>query len=237
MMVQFGNFFFKYRNWIFIPLYLALFVPSLPLLTQEYRHWLLPLGLSITIAGQALRGATIGLAYIERGGRNKQVYASNLVTEGLFSHCRNPLYIGNILMLTGVGILANSWLYVLLFIPAFIFIYQAIVMAEEYFLRGKFGGEFDDYCQRTHRWLPDLRGLGRTFGGMQFNWRRYLVKEYNTLYVWLLGIALVVFYQYPELTGYDAALRNRLLFLIIPLLTIAYLSVRYLKKSGKMRGD
>lgn len=236
MMVQFGNFFFKYRNWIFIPLYLALFVPSIPLLTLEYRYWLLPLGLSITIAGQALRGATIGLAYIERGGRNKQVYASNLVTEGLFNHCRNPLYIGNILMLTGVGILANSWLYVLLFIPAFIFIYQAIVMAEEYFLRGKFGAEFDGYCQRTHRWLPDLRGLGKTFGGMRFNWKRYLVKEYNTLYVWLLGITLLLLYQYPELTGHDAALRNRLLFAIIPLLTLAYLSVRYLKKSGKMRG-
>lgn len=236
MMVQIGNFFFKYRNWVFIPLYLALFVPSPPLLALEYRYWLLPLGLCITIVGQALRGATIGLAYIERGGRNKQVYASNLVTEGLFNHCRNPLYIGNILMLAGVGILANSWLYVLLFIPAFIFIYQAIVMAEEYFLRGKFGGEFEGYCQRTHRWLPDLRGLGKTFGGMQFNWRRYLVKEYNTLYVWLLGIALVLLYQYPELTGYDAAVRNRILLIVIPFLTLAYLGVRYLKKSGKMRG-
>lgn len=234
-MVQIGNFFFKYRNWVFIPLYLALFIPSPPLLTLEHRHWLLLVGLSITIAGQALRGATIGLAYIERGGRNKQVYASTLVTEGLFHHCRNPLYIGNILMLLGVGILANSWLYLLVFIPAFLFIYQAIVLAEEHFLRGKFGAEFDDYCQRTHRWLPVLRGLQKTFTSMQFNWRRYLIKEYNTQYIWLLGIVLLLLYRYPELTGYDTALRNRLLFIIIPLLTLAYLGVRYLKKSGKMR--
>ncbi|WP_411728417.1 methyltransferase family protein [Methyloglobulus sp.] len=234
-MVQIGNFFFKYRNWVFIPLYLALFIPS-PLLAPEHRHRLLLLGLGITIAGQALRGATIGLAYIERGGRNKQVYASRLVTEGLFNHCRNPLYVGNILMLLGVGILANSWLYLLLFIPAFLFIYQSIVLAEEHFLRGKFGAEFDGYCQRIHRWLPILRGLRETFSGMQFNWRRYLLKELTTLYVWLLGIVLLLFYKYPELTGYDTALRNRLLFIIIPLLTLAYLSVRYLKKSGKMRG-
>jgi protein-S-isoprenylcysteine O-methyltransferase Ste14 len=233
-MVQIGNFFFKYRNWVFIPLYLALFMPSPPLLAPEHRHWLLPLGLGITIAGQALRGATIGLAYIERGGRNKQVYASRLVTEGIFNHCRNPLYVGNILMLLGVGILANSSLYLLLFIPAFLFIYLAIVLAEEYFLRGKFGAEFDGYCQRTHRWLPVFRGLGDTFSSMEFNWRRYLVKEYNTLYVWLLGIVLLLLYQYPELTGYDTELRNRLLFIAIPLLTLAYLSVRYLKKSGKM---
>lgn len=233
-MVQIGNFFFKYRNWVFIPLYLALFMPSPPLLAPEYRHWLLLLGLGITIVGQALRGATIGLAYIERGGRNKQVYATSLVTEGLFNHCRNPLYVGNILMLLGVGILANSWLYLLLFIPAFLFIYQAIVLAEEHFLRGKFGAEFDGYCQRTRRWIPVLHGLRETFSGMQFNWWRYLVKELTTLYVWLLGIVLLLFYRYPELTGYDTALRNHLLSVTIPLLTLAYLGVRHLKRSGKI---
>lgn len=235
-MVQIGNFFFKYRNWVFIPLYLALFLPSPPLLTAEYRYWLLFLGLAITITGQTLRAATIGLAYIERGGRNKQVYASRLVTEGIFKHCRNPLYVGNILMLLGVGVLANSWLYLLLFMPAFLFIYQSIVLAEESFLRSKFGEEFDQYCQSTHRWLPVLTGIQETFSSMEFNWRRYLIKEYNTLYVWLSGIALLVLCQYPELTRYDAALSKKILVISIAFLTCAYLSIRYLKKSGKMRG-
>ncbi len=235
-MIETGNFFFKYRNWVFIPLYLALFMPSPPLLTDEHRYWVLFLGLVITISGQALRAATIGLAYIERGGRNKQVYASRLVTEGIFKHCRNPLYVGNILMLFGVSLIANSLYYILLFIPIFLFIYQSIVLAEEHFLRGKFGVEFNSYCQRTHRWLPVLTGLPDTFRSMRFNWRRYLIKEYNTLYVWLLGIVLLLVYQHPELIGYDGALRNRLILNSILLLTLAYLSIRYMKKSGKMRG-
>ncbi|MGR8933489.1 MAG: methyltransferase family protein [Gammaproteobacteria bacterium] len=235
MMIQIGNFFFKYRNWAFIPLYLALFIPSPALLAAEHHAWLLCAGLLITVAGQAIRGATIGLAYIERGGRNKKVYASRLVTEGIFNHCRNPLYVGNILMLLGVAILSNSLLYVTLFIPAFLFIYQAIVMAEEHFLRAKFGTDFDAYCRRVHRWLPAFNGLGTTFKSMEFSWQRWLIKEYNTQFVWLLGITLLLLFKYPELTGGDAHYRNQLLAFIVPILTMAYLSVRYLKKSGKMR--
>lgn len=235
MMIQIGNFFFKYRNWLFIPMYLALFIPSPVLLPPEQHIWLLASGLCITIAGQAIRGATIGLAYIERGGRNKKVYASRLVTEGIFNHCRNPLYVGNILMLLGVAILSNSLLYIALVMPAFLFIYQAIVMAEENFLRGKFGAEFDAYCQRVHRWIPVFTGLRATFDSMEFSWQRWLIKEYNTQFVWLLGIALILLFKYPELTGDDALYRNHLLMIIVPLLTAAYFGVRYLKKSGKMR--
>jgi protein-S-isoprenylcysteine O-methyltransferase Ste14 len=234
-MIQIGNFFFKYRNWVFIPLYLALFIPSPALLAPQYHSWLLFIGLFITVLGQAIRGATIGLAYIERGGRNKKVYASRLVTEGIFNHCRNPLYVGNILMLLGVAILSNSLLYIALFIPAFLFIYQAIVVAEENFLRDKFGSEFDAYCRRVHRWIPSFAGLGATFNSMEFSWQRWLIKEYNTQFVWLLGIAIILLFKYPELTGDNAHYRNQLLIFIVPLLTVAYFSVRYLKKSGKMR--
>ena len=233
-MVSIGNFFFKYRNWLFIPFYLALFLPS-PTLLPKHHLWLVVLGLTISVSGQALRAATIGLAYIDRGGRNKQVYASKLVTEGLFNHCRNPLYVGNILMLLGVGIIANSWYYLIVCIPFFVFVYQAIIQAEEHYLKSKFGTEYTEYCQRTNRWLPVLRGLPETFSSMRFNWKRYLIREYNTLYIWLLGILLLLLIQYPEFTNNDVAERNHLLIIIFPVLTLAYLTIRYLKKSGKMQ--
>jgi len=236
MMIQIGNFFFKYRNWVFIPLYLAVFIPSPEIVTIEHHAWVMWTGLFITILGQGIRCATIGLAYIVRGGKDKKVYASHLVTEGVFNHCRNPLYVGNILKLVGIGILANSLLYVAVFIPAFLFIYQAIVLAEENFLRGKFGQEFDAYYQRTNRWVPKLSGLFSTFNSMNFRWQRPLVKENSSIYVWLIGIALILLFKYPELTDYDVQLRNKLLMGILLILTIIYFSIRYLKKSGKLRG-
>ncbi len=86
---------------------------------ENYYLYPIIIGLIITVSGQVIRGATIGLAYIIRGGKNKKVYAEDLVTTGIFAHCRNPLYVGNILMLAGVGVLSNSLLYVIIMIPFF----------------------------------------------------------------------------------------------------------------------
>ena len=239
-MVSIGNFFFKYRNFIFLFFYLALFIPSPPIFPSaaigtNYYVWPILLGLLVSFSGQAIRGATIGLAYIVRGGRDGKVYAENLVTQGLFSHCRNPLYLGNILMLLGVGILSNSLLYVVVMIPVFIFVYQAIVLAEENYLRGRFGIGFDEYCSHVNRWIPNFRGIVETFNSMRFNWKRWILKEYNTQYIWLTGITLIILFRYPELTNYDANKRNLLLAVILPILLAGYLFVRYLKKSGKMK--
>ena len=238
-MIKIGNFFFKYRNFLFLFLYLLLFLPSPRLFRPEffgptYWLWAIFTGLLITICGQAIRGATIGLAYIIRGGNKGKVYAEDLVTTGIFNHCRNPLYVGNVLMLLGVGILANSLVYVFVVMPIFFFIYQAIVLAEENFLRNKFGEGFNAYCRRVNRWIPNFSKLPATFRSMGFKWKRWILKEYNTQLVWLVGITLILLFEYPQLTHYDNRLRNLLLFIILPLLGFLYLYIRWLKKSRRM---
>ena len=238
-MVSIGNFFFKYRNYLFIFLYLLLFIPSPDLFSAERfgpHYWLWPLiaGLFITALGQLIRGATIGLAYIIRGGKDDKVYAEELVTQGMFEHCRNPLYVGNILMLFGVGVLSNSMIYVLIVMPLFLLIYHAIVLAEENFLSKKFGASYTDYCKRVNRWIPSLTGLSDTFKGASFKIKRWVLKEYNTQYVWLSGIALILLFKYPQLTNFNTDCRNIALAIVLPVLLALYLLVRYLKKSGKM---
>lgn len=241
-MVQIGNFFFKYRNWLFIIFYALLFVPHVPQLFtennlgQNYYWYPVIIGLVITIAGQAIRGATIGLAYIIRGGKDKKVYAEDLVTSGIFAHCRNPLYVGNILMLAGVGILSNSLLYVVIMIPFFLFVYQAIVLAEENFLRTKFVEQFNNYCANVNRWVPRLKGMNATFSSMQFNWKRYIAKEHTTTFIWLCGILLLLLFYYPQLTNNNIHLRNILLIVILAFLLIIYIIIRVIKKSGKLNG-
>ncbi len=239
-MISIGNFFFKYRNWLFIVLYLLLFVPSPALFSESVfgpNYFLYPiiLGLIITVTGQLIRGATIGLAYIVRGGKEGKVYADELVTGGIFNHCRNPLYVGNILMLLGVGVLSNSLLYVAVIMPLFLFIYQAIVLAEENFLRNKFKASFDNYCRRVNRWIPSLKGIGSTFRSMHFKATRWVLKEYNTQYIWLTGIVLILLFKYPQLTDFNEERRNTLLAIILPILLFLYLLVRYLKKSGRWK--
>lgn len=236
-MVPLGNFFFKHRNWLFIAFYAALFLPSPKLFPRAMEGWAIGIGLTITILGQLVRGLTIGLAYIVRGGNEGKPYAEGLVTEGIFRHCRNPLYVGNIGMLLGVGILANSLYYVAIIIPLFLFIYQAIVLAEEDFLRKKFGPGFDQYCQDVNRWWPRLKGLSQTLSSMEFNWKRWILKEHTTQFIWLAGITLLLFLNYPELTGNNPDCRNNWLIGIFSGLIIIYALIRRWKNREHLRNN
>ena len=190
LVVALGNFLFRHRNKLFPVFYVLLFVPS-PRLTGNLTA-IATVGFLISVTGQVVRVGTIGLKYIIRGGRRRRVYAEDLVTEGIFAHCRNPLYVGNMLVLLGLGVMANSLLFNLLASPLFVFMYAAIVRAEEDFLGDKFGEAYTAYMRDVNRWLPRLTGLRKTFGSLEFSWRRVLVREYTTTYIWLSGAVLVV---------------------------------------------
>lgn len=233
-MVRIGNFLFHYRNALFPVVYALLVVNSQPLLSS-YRIAAI-LGFLVALSGQLLRAATIGLEYIIRGGRNRQIYAEKLVQGGLFAHCRNPLYVGNLLILLGVGIASNSVVFFSVALPFFLFAYWAIIAAEENYLRNKFRQEFDDYCARVNRLLPNLSRLMQTFSGMRFNWRRLITKEYGSMYYWLVGIILVTL-KNVWLNGdpqHSGPVETVLWFSLV-VVTVGYAAARLMKKSGLLR--
>lgn len=235
-MVIIGNFLFRHRNYIFLILYLILFVPSPEIFDDFYIPVII--GLSVALFGQAIRILTIGLVYIIRGGRHRQIYAKELVTDGIFAHCRNPLYLGNILILTGLGIMSNSLVSLLIFLPLFVFAYQAIVIAEEDFLNDRFGPQYKDYLKRVNRWVPNLKGIGNTINSSTFKWRRVIVKEYNSIYIWLTGAVLLILKNYRSYSTAQNFYKSLPFFiLVIFSLTVCYSIVRYLKKSLKLVGD
>jgi len=233
-MIKIGNFLFHYRNGLFPLVYVLLFFKSHPFMADDRLVALL--GLLVALAGQLLRVVTIGLEYIIRGGRDRHVYAEKLVQGGVFAHCRNPLYVGNFAILLGIGIASNSILFLGIGIPFFAFAYWAIIAAEENYLRNKFGKEFDSYCARVNRLIPNFSGIGRTLGGMRFNWRRLVTAEYGSAYICLAAIILVTLknlwlngeYQ----PGHSVVWSLWVLFAVV---TAAYAVARFLKKSGRLR--
>jgi len=235
-MVKLGNFLFRNRNGIFPLFYLMLFVPSREVFNDPVIAMII--GFGVTIMGQLVRVVTIGLVYIIRGGKDRRVYAEDLVTTGIFAHCRNPLYVGNILILVGLGIASNSLLFMALFTPIFLFFWQAIVLAEENYLRGKFGQKYDDYCRRVNRWLINTKGINSTLKSMQFKWKRVIIREYNSTYIWMTGAVLIVmkhFYFHEDKFDFD---KNLPVFIaILVLLLLLYLFARYLKKSKTLVSD
>ncbi len=70
---------------------------------------------------------------------------------------------------------------------------------------------------------------------MHFNWKRWILKEHTTQFIWLIGITLLLLFNYPELTHQNKQLRNTLLGIILGILLIIYLLIRYLKKTGKFK--
>lgn len=234
MMVAIGNFLFRYRNGLFPLVYGLLVFKSEPLMS-DYRVAALA-GFLVAASGQFIRAVTVGLEYIVRGGRHRQVYADKLVQGGMFAHCRNPLYVGNFVIVLGVGLASNSRLFLGVALPFFAFAYWAIIAAEENWLRNKFGQEFDDYCARVNRLLPRLSGLSQTLAGMQFNWRRLITAEYGSAYLWMAAIPLVTLKNAWMEGHYHSD--NPVTWTAWSLLaaaTLAYLLARFLKKSGVLR--
>ncbi|MBI5285992.1 MAG: S-isoprenylcysteine methyltransferase [Deltaproteobacteria bacterium] len=237
-MIRLGNLLFRYRDFIFPAAFLILVFGTRPhpLFGNKYLDiWMDALGMTIALAGQILRALVIGFAYIRRGGKNKQIYADRLVQEGFFAHCRNPLYLGNFMIVLGLGIVANSVWFYMVGIPFFIAGYTAIIMAEEDFLRRRFGKEYEEYCQRVNRFIPNFKGLQTSLQGMAFNWKRLISKEYGTTFTWMACTLLLMIWERYYDPHYQAQ-RAEIIgisLLFIPLV-FAYATARYLKKTGRL---
>lgn len=199
-----GAFFFRFRNGLFplIFLLVTLFVrPEFFVGSRALDPFATGIGLSIAWTGEIIRCLTIGLVYIARGGRGGRVYAKELVTEGIYAHTRNPMYVGNLLIALGFCLMYGSpWMYLAVF-PFFLLVYISIVYEEERFLRGNFGEEYEEYVRDTNRFLPRLRGLTETIRQHQFDWRKVITKEYGTLFVFLIGAYVVLMVKYRYLIG------------------------------------
>jgi protein-S-isoprenylcysteine O-methyltransferase Ste14 len=238
LLVRYGNFLFRYRDLLFpvvlIPLFVA-FRPHYPRGSERLDTLLDVAGVLVALAGQALRVAVIGYAYIIRGGRNRRVYAEGLVTEGLFAHSRNPLYVGNLLIILGLLMIHNNpWVYAI-GVPFFLLAYAAIVAAEEAFLRGKFGAAYDAYAADVPRWLPRLRGLRESVRGMRFNWRRVVLKEYGSAFYWSAGAVLLLAWETLAYHDYaERATYLNTLWVCLALLAVGWGAARYLKKTRRL---
>jgi len=79
--------------------------------------------------------------------------SSTLVTDGVFQISRNPMYLGFLLILTGIAMLLRS-LSPYLVIFAFVFLIdRTFIRVEERMLAEKFGTSWEQYKSRIRRWL------------------------------------------------------------------------------------
>lgn len=79
--------------------------------------------------------------------------ADHLVQSGIFSRSRNPIYLGDLLVLAGL-ILRFDAVLALPLMPVYLWILEKrFVIPEENRLRRRFRADFARYCQKTRRWI------------------------------------------------------------------------------------
>lgn len=78
---------------------------------------------------------------------------SALVDTGVYRFTRNPIYVGMMLVMAGLGFAFNT-LWVFIFMPAvFLVIHFGVIRREERYLEKLFGEDYRAYMKKTPRWL------------------------------------------------------------------------------------
>jgi protein-S-isoprenylcysteine O-methyltransferase Ste14 len=140
---------FKYRSYTPIPFLILMVLFARPTLVSML------LGALGVCLGEALRFWGVSIAGSETRTTGN-VGGTYLITNGPFAYVRNPLYLGNMVMYAGIGIMSMAifpWL-LLAAMVWFYIQYSLIVTSEEEYLGKRFEDAYTEYQKNVRRFLP-----------------------------------------------------------------------------------
>jgi protein-S-isoprenylcysteine O-methyltransferase Ste14 len=230
-----GNWLFKNRSWL--PTLLYPFAIAILYFQRDQTHpcitneaWGITC-LLVSLAGQAVRGLTVGFTPQGTSGRNtgSQV-AEQLNDTGIYSVVRHPLYLGNFLMWLGLFMFIGVWWFVLICSLAYWLYYERIMYAEEEFLRRSYSARYESWASRTPAFLPRFSGWRSS--ELSFSYKNVLKREYNGFFALVLSFALIncLSYLFAE-QRLDMDPQWRICFAAAAVL---FLVLRTLKKNTKV---
>jgi protein-S-isoprenylcysteine O-methyltransferase Ste14 len=114
-------------------------------------------------------------------------HSEALVADGPFRYTRNPLYLANLPMAAGIGVLASRSGFIFLVLANWIFVYR-LILREEEALRQSQGELYQAYCKSVPRFWPSLRPRVPS-GNRSPQWGQAFAGE---SFVWIFGLAQLV---------------------------------------------
>ena len=179
---------FQYRSYTPIPFLIVMVIFAKPTLTS------LLIGFCVVLVGEFIRLWGVAIAGSETRTTGP-VGGTFLITQGPFSYVRNPLYVGNMLMYFGIGVMSFALFPLLPFVALlyFLFQYSFIVSLEEEHLIKKFGNDYAIYCASVPRFFPALKKFSQhSTPQPELDWSRGFISEKRTLQaIGLLTLLLV----------------------------------------------
>jgi protein-S-isoprenylcysteine O-methyltransferase Ste14 len=148
---SFADFLFKYRSYTPVPFIIILFI------FENANTASIITGALAVLAGEILR--LWGVSWVGSETRTTGCYAGTyLIISGPYAFVRNPLYMGNIIIYMGAGIMSFAvFPYIQLTGLIFFFLqYYFIVKEEEKFLLQKYGDQYREYLKNVPGFIPRL---------------------------------------------------------------------------------
>ena len=107
--------------------------------------------------GVCAAGLALFLASLISFGRSFRVgidtgTTDKLITSGVFAFSRNPIYVAFGTVLLGQFLIFPNWI-LLAYLVAAAWLFHRQVLREEAYLRGHYGDEYVEYCNRVRRYL------------------------------------------------------------------------------------
>jgi len=197
--LKLGNFLFKHRSFTPVPFIVLVFVIFKPINMGGQNIIINVGGLLLSLLGEMIRVISVGYAYEGTSGRESYLRAENLNITGIYSIVRNPLYIGNFFMFTGlVAVFSN--IYALLVFGVFLVLqYYFVILSEENFLIETYGKDYEAYCTRVRRIIPTFKDYKKNQN--PFNLRKVIFKENDSVFNMLVMYVLVLLYKERVFTG------------------------------------
>src|SRR6266568_490476 len=171
-----AKFEFEHRFWIIMAIYAVAFsirvfdhlpfivvlrhliAPSIGRGTREaetFARIVIAAGALLVFLAAVIR--TWGAAYLKTDVvHDTAQHSETLVADGPFRYTRNPLYLGNLPMAAGIGVLAGVSGFIFLLLANWIFVYR-LIFREEKALRQTQGESYRAYCEAVPRFWPSLR--------------------------------------------------------------------------------
>ncbi len=153
-------------------------------------------GFAVAMSGEMLRIWSVSFAGSETR-TTSGVGGTYLVTQGPYSIVRNPLYVGNIMIYTGIGIMSNA-LFPYLQISGLLFFtfqYYCIILAEENFLSNKFSETYSQYKSSVNRFIPWIYKLPESVrSNLNFNLKEGIKSERRSLQAFLITSATIILF-------------------------------------------
>lgn len=185
----------------------------------------------VSFLGLGVRCFTVGFVPRGTSGRGTQIQGVEILNmTGMYSIVRNPIYLGNFIIILGITLFVQVWWFALVVWLGFWIYNERIIFAEEEFLRKKFGTLFLEWAKETPAFFPKFKNWKKP--NLPFSLKTVLRREHSTFFSIVASFTFLHFVaDFLAEKKFELTLPWIILFIVS---LIIYLTLLILKKKTKI---